>query len=148
WTTLMFFISLFIVVGAIQEVGLISIIAAAISRMVGGNLTVAILVLVWSAAFLSGIIANIPFTAAMLPVVGFLTRTVPGASNQVLFYALSIGAAMGGNSSLIGASANLVMAGIAERAGYRITYKEFFKAGMPATIITVAIGTIWLFIQF
>ena len=148
WTTLMFFISLFIVVGAIQEVGLISIIAAAISRMVGGNLTAAILVLVWSAAFLSGIIANIPFTAAMLPVVGFLTRTIPGASNQVLFYALSIGAAMGGNSSLIGASANLVAAGIAERAGYRITYKEFFKAGMPAMIITVAIGTAWLFIRF
>jgi len=148
WTTLMFFISLFIVVGAIQEVGLISIIAATISRMVGGNLTAAILVLVWSAAFLSGIIANIPFTAAMLPVVGFLTRTIPGASSQVLFYALSIGAAMGGNSSLIGASANLVMASIAEQAGYRITYKEFLKAGMPAMIITVAVGTVWLFIRF
>lgn len=148
WTTLMFFISLFIVVGAIQEVGLISIIADAISRLVGGNLTVAILVLVWSAAFLSGIIANIPFTAAMLPVVGFLTRTIPSASNQVLFYGLSIGSAMGGNSSLIGASANLVAAGIAERAGYRITYIEFFKIGMPAMMITVAVGTLWLFIRF
>ncbi|NIO70166.1 MAG: citrate transporter, partial [Anaerolineae bacterium] len=148
WTTLMFFISLFIVVGAIQEVGLISIIAAAIGRLVGDNLTVAVLVLVWSAAFLSGIIANIPFTAAMLPVVGFLTRMVPGASSQVLFYALSIGSAMGGNSSLIGASANLVTAGIAERAGYRITYVEFFKVGMPAMIITVAMGTLWLFIRF
>lgn len=148
WTTLMFFISLFIIVGAIQEVGLISIIADTISRLVGGNLTAAILVLIWSAAFLSGIIANIPFTAAMLPVVGFLTRTIPGASNQVLFYALSIGAAMGGNSSLIGASANLVTAGIAEQAGYRITYKEFFKIGMPAMIITVTIGTVWLFIRF
>jgi Na+/H+ antiporter NhaD/arsenite permease-like protein len=148
WTTLMFFISLFIVVGAIQEVGLISIIADAISRLVGGNLTVAILVLVWSAAFLSGIIANIPFTAAMLPVVSFLTRTTPGASSLVLFYALSVGSAMGGNSSLIGASANLVTAGIAEQAGYRITYKEFFKAGMPAMIITVAVGTLWLLIRF
>jgi Na+/H+ antiporter NhaD/arsenite permease-like protein len=148
WTTLMFFISLFIVVGAIQEVGLIGIIADAISRLVGSNLTMAILVLIWSAAFLSGIIANIPFTAAMLPVVGFLTRTIPGASNQVLFYGLSVGSAMGGNSSLIGASANLVTAGIAERAGYRITYIEFFKIGMPAMVITVAIGTLWLFIRF
>jgi len=148
WTTLMFFISLFIVVGAIQEVGLISIIAETISNLVGGNIAIAILVLVWSAAFLSGVIANIPFTAAMLPVVGFLTRTVPGASNQVLFYALSIGSAMGGNSSLIGASANLVTAGIAERAGYRITYKEFFKVGMPAMLVTVTVGTIWLFIRF
>lgn len=148
WTTLMFFISLFIVVGAIQEVGLIGIIAAAIGRLVGSNLTMAVLVLVWSAAFLSGVIANIPFTAAMLPVVGFLTRTIPGASSQVLFYGLSIGSAMGGNSSLIGASANLVTAGIAERAGYRITYMEFLKIGMPAMIITVAIGMLWLFIRF
>ncbi len=148
WMTLMFFISLFIVVGAIQEVGLISIIAGAISQLVGGNLTVALLVLVWSAAFLSGIIANIPFTAAMLPVVSFLTRTTPGASNLVLFYTLSVGAAMGGNSSLIGASANLVTAGIAERAGYRITYAEFFKVGMPAMIITVVVGTFWLLVRF
>ncbi len=148
WTTLMFFISLFIVVGAIQEVGLISAIAETISKLVGDNLTAAILVLVWSAAFLSGVIANIPFTAAMLPVVGFLTRTIPGASSQVLFYGLSIGSAMGGNSSLIGASANLVTAGIAERAGYRITYAEFFKVGMPAMLITVAVGTLWLLIRF
>jgi Na+/H+ antiporter NhaD/arsenite permease-like protein len=148
WTTLMFFISLFIVVGAIQEVGLISIIATTIGNLVGDNLTLALLVMVWAAAFLSGIIANIPFTAAMLPVVGFLTRSIPGASNQVLFYALSVGSAMGGNSSLIGASANLVTAGIAERAGYRITYAEFFKAGFPAMIITVAVGTLWLLFRF
>jgi Na+/H+ antiporter NhaD/arsenite permease-like protein len=148
WTTLMFFISLFIVVGAIQEVGLISLIADTIGRLVGDNLTVAIVVLVWSAAVLSGVIANIPFTAAMLPVVGFLTRTIPGASNQVLFFALSIGSAMGGNSTLIGASANLVTAGISERAGYRITYAEFFKIGMPAMIITVTIGMLWLFLHF
>ena len=148
WTTLMFFIALFIVVGAIQEVGLISIIATGIGRLVGGNLTATILVLVWSAAFLSGIVDNIPFTAAMLPVVGFLSRTVPGASSQVLFYGLSIGAAMGGNSTLIGASANLVTAGIAERAGYRITYMKFLKVGMPSMIITALVGTLWLFIRF
>ncbi|MBN1314875.1 MAG: ArsB/NhaD family transporter [Anaerolineales bacterium] len=148
WTTLMFFIALFIVVGAIQEVGLISMIAAALGKVVGTSLTTSILVLIWAAALLSGVIANIPFTAAMLPVVGFLTRTVPGATSNVLFYGLSIGSAMGGNSTLIGASANLVAAGISERAGYKITYVEFLKAGFPATIITVLVGTIWLFIRF
>jgi len=148
WTTLMFFIALFIVVGAIQEVGLISIIADAISHLVGGSVLLALIVLVWSAALLSGIIANIPFTAAMLPVVAFLTRTVPGASNQVLYYSLSVGAAMGGNSTLMGASANLVTAGIAERAGYRITYMDFIKVGLPATILTVAVGMGWLLIRF
>lgn len=148
WTTLMFFIALFIVVGAIQEVGLISLIAVGISSIVGGSLPVAILVLLWSASFLSGIIANIPFTAAMLPVVGYLTGVVPGASSKVLFYSLSVGSAMGGNSSLIGASANLVMAGIAERAGYKISYMDFLKVGLPAMILTVGVGTFWLFFHF
>jgi Na+/H+ antiporter NhaD/arsenite permease-like protein len=148
WTTLMFFISLFIVIGAITEVGLINMIADAIGTLVGGNLTVAILVLVWSAALLSGIIDNVPFTAAMLPVVGYLSRIIPGASSQVLFYALSVGSAMGGNTSLIGSSANLVTAGVAEEAGYRITYLRFLKVGLPAMAITVTIGTIWLLIRF
>ncbi|HSR33008.1 MAG TPA: SLC13 family permease [Anaerolineae bacterium] len=148
WTTLMFFIALFICVGALQEVGLISLIAAGIGNLVGDNLTAAILVLVWSSALLSGLIDNIPFAATMLPVVAYLTRTVPGAESNVLWYALSIGAAMGGNSTLIGASPNLVTAGISERAGYRMTYLGFLKIGLPATIFTVAVGTVWLLIRF
>jgi Na+/H+ antiporter NhaD/arsenite permease-like protein len=148
WTTLVFFIALFMAVGALQEVGLIGIIATAIGDLVGGNLTATILVLIWSAALLSGLIDNIPFAATMLPVVAYLTRTVPGAENGVLWYALSVGAAMGGNSTLIGASPNLVTAGISERAGYRITYLDFLKVGLPATLVTVAIGTVWLLIRF
>ena len=148
WTTLMFFIALFISVGALQEVGLISFVAAGIGSLVGDSLNAAILILVWSAALLSGVIDNIPFTATMLPVVGFLTRTVPGAGSGVLWYGLSIGSAMGGNSTLIGSSPNLVTAGIAERAGFRISYLEFLRIGLPATIITVAIGVLWIFIRF
>jgi Na+/H+ antiporter NhaD/arsenite permease-like protein len=148
WTTLVFFISLFIVVGAIQEVGVISLIATAIGELVGDNLTAATMVVVWSSALLSGVIANIPFTAAMLPVIGYLTATIPGASNNVLYYSLSIGSAMGGNGTLIGASANLVAAGIAERAGYRITYGTFFKIGFPAMILTVSVGSLWLLFWF
>jgi len=148
WTTLMFFIALFMVVGAIQEVGLISFIAAGIKAVVGENLSVAMLMVIWSGALMSGVVDNIPFTAAMLPVIGFLTRTLPGASNLTLFYSLAVGSAMGGNSTLIGSSPNLVTAGIAERAGYPITYREFLKIGFPAMIITVAIGTLWLFIRF
>ena len=148
WTTLMFFIGLFMVIGAIEEVGLISLIAVGIGDIVGGNLTASVLAVSWLAAFLSGVVDNIPFTAAMLPVVDYLTQTTPGAENQILFYALSIGAAMGGNSSLIGASANLVTAGIAERAGYPITFKKFLAVGLPAVVITVSLGCIWLFIHF
>lgn len=148
WTTLVFFMTLFICVGAIQEVGLISFIADFIGRLVGDNLLLAMLVVTWFSAVLSTIIANIPFTAAMLPVIGYLTLTIPGAESKVLFYCLSVGAALGGNGSLIGASANMVTAGIAERAGHPITYVYFLKKGFPALLITVALAMIWLLLRF
>ena len=148
WTTLMFFIALFIVIGAIQEIGLISLITSAIGALVADNLTAAMLAVVWLAAMLSGVVDNIPFTAAMLPVVNHLTGVIPGAGNMMLFYALAVGAAMGGNTTLIGASANMVTAGIAERAGYPITFKGFLAVGLPSVFITTALGTIWLFIHF
>jgi Na+/H+ antiporter NhaD/arsenite permease-like protein len=148
WTTLMFFIALFVVVGAIQEVGLISFIAQWVARLIGENLVVAMLAVVWLSALLSTVVASIPFTAAMLPVVGFLMATVPGAESKVLFYGLSIGTAMGGNGSLIGSSSNLVTAGIAERAGFPITYWDFLRVGFPSMIVTVVIGCLWLLIHF
>ena len=148
WTTLVFFMALFIVVGGIQEVGLISFIAEFIGKLVGDNLTLALIAVVWISAVLSTVVANIPFTAAMLPVIGYLTATIPGAQSNVLFYCLSVGSAMGGNGSLIGASANMVTSGIAERAGYKISYGYFLKKGFPALLITVSIATIWLVIRF
>jgi Na+/H+ antiporter NhaD/arsenite permease-like protein len=148
WTTLVFFISLFIVVGAIREVGLISLIAGAIGSVVGGSLTLSMLAVIWLSAGLSTVVANIPFTAAMLPVVGFLSSTVPGAHSKVLFYCLSVGSAMGGNGSLIGASANMVTAGIADSAGYPISYGYFLRKGFPALLVTVGLATIWLFVRF
>jgi Na+/H+ antiporter NhaD/arsenite permease-like protein len=148
WTTLVFFIALFICVGAIQEVGLISFIADAIGQLVGDSLLLAMLVVVWFSAFLSMVIANIPFTAAMLPVIGYLTITIPGAQSKALFYGLSVGSAMGGNGSLIGASANMVTAGIAERAGHPVTYSYFFKKGFPAVLVTVSLAMVWLLLRF
>ena len=148
WTTLVFFLSLFIVVGGIQEVGVISFIAEGIGRIVGDNLVLAIFIVTWLSAILSMIIANIPFTAAMLPVVGFLSANMTGADTKVLFFCLSVGSAMGGNGSLIGASANMITSGIAERAGYSISYAYFFKKGFPAMLLTVGLATIWLLIRF
>ena len=148
WTTLVFFICLFIVVGAIQEVGLISLIADLIGDLVGGSLILAMLVVTWLSALLSTVVANIPFTAAMLPVVGYLTATVPGAETLALFYCLSVGSALGGNGSLIGASANMVTAGIADRAGHRISYGYFFRKGFPALLITTGLAFLWLLLRF
>ncbi len=148
WTTLVFFMSLFIVVGAIQEVGLISIIADSIGNIVGNSLILTMLSVIWLGAILSVFVANIPFTAAMLPIVGYLTLTVPGAETKVLYYCLSIGAALGGNGSLIGASANMVTAGISNSVGYPISYAYFFKKGFPAMLITVTLATLWLLFHF
>lgn len=148
WTTLVFFMGLFIVVGGIQEVGLISRIADVIAGLVGSDLVLAMIMVIWSSALLSTVVANIPFTAAMLPVIGYLTSIVPGANGLVLFYCLSVGSAMGGNGSLIGASANMVTAGISDRAGFPITYGYFLRKGMPALFITVGLATIWLLLRF
>lgn len=148
WTTLVFFLALFITVGAIQEVGLISIIADLVGQLVGESIVLAMIGVTVFSAVLSTVIANIPFTAAMLPVVAFLSRTVPGAESKMLFYCLSVGSAMGGNGSLIGASANMVTAGISDSAGYPITYGYFLKKGFPALLITVALALIWLLIRF
>jgi Na+/H+ antiporter NhaD/arsenite permease-like protein len=148
WTTLLFFIGLFVCVGALEEVGLIGQIAALLGDLVGDRLTLAVVLVTYAAAFLSMVVANIPFAAAMLPVIAYLARAIPGADSNVLFYALSIGAAMGGNGSLIGASANLVTAGIAERAGYSITYKMFVRYGLPSMMLTVTVGLLWLLFHF
>jgi Na+/H+ antiporter NhaD/arsenite permease-like protein len=148
WTTLVFFMALFMVVGAVQEVGFISMVAVTMARVIGENLILGIAVIVFGVGTLSTAIANIPLAASMLPVVEFLSGSIPGASSKVLYYALSMGAAMGGNGLLIGAEANLVTAGITSQAGSRISFMEFLKVGLPVTYITLAAGFLWLLLRF
>jgi len=147
WSTLLFFIALFMIVGAIQEVGLISLIAAGIHGLVADNLNAAIWVTIWGTGMLCLLIPTIPLTAALLPVIGFLSRSIPGASNNILYYSLSMGSALGANNSLIGATNNMVTAGIAQRAGYPISYKTFIKIGFPAALLTLMVGTGYILIQ-
>jgi Na+/H+ antiporter NhaD/arsenite permease-like protein len=148
WTTLVFFMALFMIVGAVQEVGLISFIASWMSRIIGNNLTLGIFLVIFGVGTLSTVVANIPLTASMLPIVRILTMGIPGAGNLVLYYALSMGAAMGGNGFLIGGEANLVTAGITEQTSYPISFKEFLKIGLPVTYLTLSVGFIWLLIHF
>lgn len=148
WTTLVFFIGLFIVVGAVQEVGMVAFAADWMLKLINSNLELGIFVIVFGVGTLSVAIANIPLAASMLPIVQFLTNSIPGAESKVLFYALSMGSAMGGNGFLIGAEANLVTAGITQQAGQKISFKEFMKIGVPVTYITLTIGYIWLLIRF
>ncbi|GJM40551.1 MAG: citrate transporter [Ardenticatenaceae bacterium] len=148
WTTLLFFMALFIVVGAVQEVGLISTIAQAVSNVVGDSLPLAVFFVVFGAGTMSVFIANIPLAASLLPVVEFLSGNIPGANSKVLYYALSMGAAMGGNGFLISAEANLVTAGITAQADAPISFKAFMKVGLPVTYLTLLAGFLWLAIRF
>lgn len=148
WTTLVFFMALFIIVGAIQEVGLISYIAQKMGDFIGNNLALGIFMVVFGIGTISTVIANIPLAASMLPIIKYLTATIPGANSLVLYYALSMGAAMGGNGFLIGGEANLVTAGITNQANTPITFKEFLKIGLPITYITLLVGFLWLLVRF
>jgi Na+/H+ antiporter NhaD/arsenite permease-like protein len=148
WSTLVFFISLFIVVGGIEEVGVISLVANVAGQVVGQNLLLAMFIITWFSGLFSTFVANIPFTAAMLPVVASLSGNIPAASNHVLYYCLSVGSAMGGNGSLIASSANMVAAGISKRAGYPIRYGYFLKKGLPAMLITMGLAFLWLVVRF
>ncbi len=143
WPTLLFFAFLFVVIRGAENVGLIDKLAYSISNLIGENTLLAITVIVWFMAFLSAFINNIPLTATMLPLIDTISRTV-GIDATPLIWALSLGACFGGNGTLIGASANIVVAGISERVGYPIRSVDFMKYGLPYMIYSTFLGYIFL----
>ncbi|MBW2172055.1 MAG: ArsB/NhaD family transporter [Deltaproteobacteria bacterium] len=145
WPTLMFFIFLFILVGAVEEAGLLAVIADWILNMSKGNFWIAMTLILWVAAIMSAFVDNIPFTATMLPIVAYLTKVIPGSENT-LWWALAVGACFGGNGTIIGASANVVTMGIAESKGYKISFIGFMKPAFPYMIISILIAQAWLMI--
>ncbi len=145
WPTLMFFIFLFMLVGAVESAGLLSLIADWILQLSQGNFVAACTFILWVAAIMSAFVDNIPFTATMLPIVAYLSQVIPGAGNT-LWWALALGACFGGNGTIIGASANVVTVGIAESRGYRITFGGFMKTAFPFMIISIVIAQVWLLI--
>jgi Na+/H+ antiporter NhaD/arsenite permease-like protein len=144
WPTLIFFMMLFIVVAGAEETGLIQIIAGWVKDVSGGSLVAAILMILWVSAIASAIIDNIPFTATMLPIVAYLTQVIPGAQSGVLWWALALGACLGGNGTMIGASANVVTVGMAERAGYKISFMYYMKVAAVPMLITIVLCSFWL----
>jgi Na+/H+ antiporter NhaD/arsenite permease-like protein len=146
WPTLVFFIMLFIVVAGAEETGLIQVIADWVRDMSKGSLVVAILLVLWVSAIASAIIDNIPFTATMLPIVAYLTAEIPGAQGGILWWALALGACLGGNGTMIGASANVVTVGMAERAGYHISFMQYVRAVILPTLVTIVLCSVWLLV--
>lgn len=148
WTTLLFFIFLFMVVGAVEETGLLALVADSVLTLSKGNLVAAVCMILWVSAIMSAFIDNIPFTATMLPITAYLTKVIPGAESNVLWWALSLGACLGGNGTMIGASANVVTMGIAEAAGHPIRFFSFMKYAFLFMLISVAICNVWLLLVY
>lgn len=145
WTTLVFFAGLFIMVGGLIKVGIIESLSKVVTEVTGGNLLLASILLLIVSGVLSGIVDNIPYVATMAPLVADLADDV-GNPGNVLWWALALGADLGGNTTMVGAAANVVVVGIAEKNGYKISFLEFMKYGalVAAVTITLCIPYLWL----
>jgi Na+/H+ antiporter NhaD/arsenite permease-like protein len=144
WPTLIFFMMLFVIVGGAEQTGLIQIVADWVRDASQGSPVAAVIIILWVSAIFSAIIDNIPFTATMLPIVAYLSSSIPGVDNAVLWWALSLGACLGGNGTIIGASANVVTVGLAEKAGHPISFVEYVRIAAIPTVITIVLAMIWL----
>ncbi len=149
WPTLLFFVGLFVLVGGLEVTGFVGRIAEFLTG-VGGSPAVTALLVMWGSAFASGIVDNIPFTATMIPVIQEFAQTegLSEAEVRSLWWALAIGADFGGNFTLIGASANVVVAGMSERAGKKISFLKFMAYGIPVTLLSLVVATPYLLLRY
>jgi Na+/H+ antiporter NhaD/arsenite permease-like protein len=148
WPTLAFFAGLFVMVGGLVNTGVIGRLSAAAAEAVEGRLALATMALLWGSAVLSAIVDNIPYVATMSPVVADLVAGAGPERGEVLWWSLALGADLGGNATAVGASANVVVLGIAERAGRRISFWEFTRYGLVVTVITVALAMPYLWLRY
>lgn len=145
WTTIFFFLGLFIVIGGVEKVGLIDLMAQKALELTAGDVKSTTLLLLWVSGFLSAIIDNIPYTATMIPLVKQLGAHMPV---EPLWWALALGSCLGGNGTIIGASANVIIADISNTAGYPITFLKFLKYGMITTVLSLVISSIYLWVVY
>jgi len=149
WATLLFFAGLFILVGSLVKTGVIARLAAAVGGVAGDSVPAAMMLILWGSAALSALVDNIPFVATMSPVVDQLVRgNGPLGGQNGLWWALVLGADLGGNATAIGASANVVVAGIAKRSGHPISFWEFTKYGSLVAVVTLGIATPYLLLRY
>jgi Na+/H+ antiporter NhaD/arsenite permease-like protein len=145
WTTLLFFLGLFVLVEALIKVGFVEIVARGLIELTGGDPGVTAFLLLWVSGVASGIIDNIPYTATMVPIVQELGRTMP---SEPLWWSLALGACLGGNATAVGASANVIVLSLAERAGYRVSFLQFLKYGVPVTVVSLLISTVYVWLRY
>lgn len=148
YKTLLFFIGLFIVVGGLEQTGVLEIIAGFIEKICGGNVFAMVLIIMWVSAVASAFVDNIPFAATMVPVIKTLAATTPGAELSVLAYGLSVGTDIGGSATPIGASANVVGTSVISKAGHPVGWGKYCKSAIPATAIVLTIAMIVIKLRY
>ncbi|MCI5698015.1 MAG: ArsB/NhaD family transporter [Clostridiales bacterium] len=146
WGTILFFVGLFIVVGGMVETGVIKDLAQVLIDFTHGNVVLTMMVLMWGSAILSSFLDNIPFVATLIPLI--LAMGNDGVDTLPLWWAVSLGACLGGNGTLVGASANVVLAGISNKQGYPITFGSFIKVGMPVMVLSMIVASAYMLIRY
>lgn len=147
YKTLLFFVGLFMVVGGLEQTGILEVIAGFIGDVSGGNLKLMVAIILWVSAVASAFVDNIPFAATMIPVIKSLAAT-QGVDVGTLAWALSMGTDIGGSATPIGASANVVGTSVAAKNGYPIGWGKYCKTAAPATIIVVAVSMLFIFARY
>ncbi len=148
YKTLLFFVGLFVVVGGLEQTGVLEMIASFIEKVCGGNVFAMVLIIMWISAIASAFVDNIPFAATMVPVIKSLAATTVGAQLPVLAYALSVGTDIGGSATPIGASANVVGTSVISKAGHPVGWGKYCKTAIPATAIVIIIAMIVIKLRY
>ncbi|SHK43751.1 ArsB/NhaD family transporter [Paramaledivibacter caminithermalis] len=147
WTTIFFFIGLFVLVGALEEVGVIGFLAEKMIDFTKGDLVMTTMLILWLSAIASSFLDNIPFVATMIPLIKNLAA-ISSINVTPLWWALALGACLGGNGTLVGASANVIVGGMLEKQGHKLSFMNYMKVGFPLTIISIIISTIYLMVFY
>ena len=150
WLTIFFFVGLFIIIGGFEANGGISFLANKLIELTNGSLTAATMFILWGSGILSGIIDNIPYTATMAPLISQVQHTIPyaGTGHHPLWWALSLGACLGGNLTIIGAAANVIVSETSTVKGHPISFMRFMKYGALATFISLALSSVYLYVRY
>ena len=150
WLTIFFFVGLFIIIGGFEATGGINFLAQRLIEFTHGSLTAATMLILWGSGILSGIIDNIPYTATMAPLIANVQHTIPyaGVGHNPMWWALALGACLGGNFTIIGAAANVLVSETATSKGYPISFMRFLKYGVIVTVIALSISSVYLYFKY
>jgi len=147
WATLFFFVALFILVGGLEEVGVIRFLATGMLNITQGRLVLMVILILWGSAIASAFLDNIPFVATMIPLIKSMAE-LSHTDVTPLWWALALGACLGGNGTLVGASANVIASGMLNKHGEQLTFMRYLKFGFPIMIVSIVISTVYLLVFY